>query len=111
VSRQTRTLAAIALIMTVLAVFFYVPVRRSIFNQSVGPDGSLQRIRQFGTANISLAEYLRTRGTRSSGPGGSETMTTLLPKPYALRIGGILLVGLALTAVSALLIKKSGRKQ
>ncbi|MHB8055505.1 MAG: hypothetical protein ACYDH3_09695, partial [Candidatus Aminicenantales bacterium] len=83
---------------------------RSIFNASVGPDGSLQRIRQFGNVNIALWEYLRTRGSRSSGPAGPETTTTLRLKPYMLRIGGILLAGLALIGISALLRRKPAKK-
>jgi hypothetical protein len=108
-SGKAGTIAALALMMAVLAAFFFVPVRRTVFNEYAGPDGSLQRVRAFENSNITFEKYLRTRGTRPGGSAGSETTTSLQAGSYALRIGGILLTGGALAGISTLASGKNKR--
>ena len=97
-----RSIPAFALIFAVLAAYFFVPVRRTSTFAFGGPDGSRQRVRNFGTINVTFEEFLRTRGTRADAATGSETTTSLRAGAYALRIGGILLGGGALVGLSAL---------
>jgi len=105
-SGKSRSIAAFVLIFAVLAAYFFVPVRRTSSIEFAGPDGSRQRVRNFGTINVTFEEFLQTRGTRADAATGSETTTSLRAGAYALRIGGILLGGGALVGLSAFASRK-----